>query len=248
MGRHALLVELLDGGVDGAGEVGCVLEGAVGQVVPLEVAPGALDVVQFRGIPWQPLHRDPGPLGQRRPAGLAGVYGAVVQHEHHGRAVAAGLRAVSPVQAAKQADEVGAHLDGRGADDQFARGRVERARDGHLARLARRLHPQLGAALGPGMGEVGVRQRLALVGIQQNHVARGSLRLAQRQAHAHAVHRVTVLPPGQRVPGPAPTEPPFLSSALSSTLAISGRVASGFGEAVEERAGDCRHVPGGRRR
>jgi len=35
---------------------------------------------------------------------------------------------------------------------------------------------------------------------------------------------------------------------LTSTLAISGRVASGFGEAVEERAGDCRHVPGGRRR
>ncbi len=31
---------------------------------------------------------------------------------------------------------------------------------------------------------------------------------------------------------------------LISTLAISGWVARGFGEAVEERAGDCRHVPG----
>jgi len=35
-----------------------------------------------------------------------------------------------------------------------------------------------------------------------------------------------------------------LADALSSTLAISGWVARGFGEAVEERAGDCRHVPG----
>jgi len=37
--------------------------------------------------------------------------------------------------------------------------------------------------------------------------------------------------------------PPYIAR-LSSTLAISGWVARGFGEAVEERAGDCRHVPG----
>ncbi len=43
----AFFVELPDGGVDRGCEVGGVLEGAVGQVVPLEVAPGALDCVSM---------------------------------------------------------------------------------------------------------------------------------------------------------------------------------------------------------
>ncbi len=42
MGHHAFFVEFLDGGVNGAVQVGGVLERVVGQVVPLEVAPGAL--------------------------------------------------------------------------------------------------------------------------------------------------------------------------------------------------------------
>jgi len=47
VGLHAFLVELLDRGVDGAGEVVGVLERVVGQVVPLQVAPGALDCVSM---------------------------------------------------------------------------------------------------------------------------------------------------------------------------------------------------------
>jgi hypothetical protein len=43
----ALFVELLDRGVDGAGEMGGVFERVVGQVMALEVAPGALDCVSM---------------------------------------------------------------------------------------------------------------------------------------------------------------------------------------------------------
>ncbi len=48
MRRLAFFVELLDRGVDGAGETGGILERVMGQVVPLEVAPGALDLAQLR--------------------------------------------------------------------------------------------------------------------------------------------------------------------------------------------------------
>ena len=44
----AFLVELFDGGVDGAGDVIRVLAGAVGQVVPLTAPPAPFDVVQLR--------------------------------------------------------------------------------------------------------------------------------------------------------------------------------------------------------
>jgi len=42
MRGHAFLAELIDGGVDGASEVNCVLKRVVSQVVPLKVAPGPL--------------------------------------------------------------------------------------------------------------------------------------------------------------------------------------------------------------
>src|SRR5690349_21819526 len=45
--RPALAVEGVDGLVDGAVELVGVAEGAVGQVVALQVAPGALDGVQL---------------------------------------------------------------------------------------------------------------------------------------------------------------------------------------------------------
>jgi len=47
MWRLAFLVELLDRGVNCGGEVGGILEGAVGEVVPLEVEPGPLDCVSM---------------------------------------------------------------------------------------------------------------------------------------------------------------------------------------------------------
>ena len=46
-GHHAFRVELLDGGVNGAVQLGCVPKRLMGQVVSLEVAPGALDCVSM---------------------------------------------------------------------------------------------------------------------------------------------------------------------------------------------------------
>ena len=43
MGHHAFLVELFDGGVNGAVQVGCIPERLMGQVAALEVAPGAFN-------------------------------------------------------------------------------------------------------------------------------------------------------------------------------------------------------------
>ena len=45
------MVEVLNGGMDGGVEMLDITEGALGQVVPLQVAPGALDVVQLGGVP-----------------------------------------------------------------------------------------------------------------------------------------------------------------------------------------------------
>ncbi len=68
MRRLAFLVEVLNSIPDARVEVGDVPERAVGQVVALEVTPGALNVVQLRGVARQPLDGDPGPLGQRCPS------------------------------------------------------------------------------------------------------------------------------------------------------------------------------------
>ena len=79
----ALAVEGLDGLVDGDVEGVGVAEGAVGEVVALQVAPGPLDVVQLGRVLRQPLDREPGPRRQRLPARLARVDRAVVEHQDH---------------------------------------------------------------------------------------------------------------------------------------------------------------------
>ena len=61
-----------------------------------------------------------------------------------------------------------------------------------------------------------MRQRLALIGEQQNDIAGLGLDLAQLQPQAHAVDSLRVLPVLQRVPGPSPAETPFLRSTLES--------------------------------
>ena len=73
-------------------------------------------------------------------------------------------------------DEVGAPLGPRRCDDEFAPGVIERPHHRDLLGLSRRRNPQVSAALGPGAGKIGMRQRLALVGKQQRDV--GSRRSA----------------------------------------------------------------------
>src|SRR3954449_8159249 len=79
----ALAVEGLDGLVDGDIEGVGVTERAVGQVVPLQVAPGPVDVVQLGRVLRQPLDREPGPRGERPPARPARVDRALVPDKDH---------------------------------------------------------------------------------------------------------------------------------------------------------------------
>src|SRR3954465_14857220 len=79
----ALAVEGLDGLVDGDIEGVGVTERAVGQVVALQVAPGALDVVQLGRVLRQPLDREPGARGERPPARPAPVERAAVPDKDH---------------------------------------------------------------------------------------------------------------------------------------------------------------------
>ena len=86
---------------------------------------------------------------------------------------------------------------------------VEGAQDGTLARLPRRLEPQVGTPLGPGMGEVGVGQGFGLVSEQEPDVAGLGLLPQQVETETGARDRLGILAAYQGVAWPAPGEAPF---------------------------------------
>src|SRR5919107_370552 len=95
----ALGVELGDRAVDGAVEVIRTGEGLVGKMVPLQIAPYGLDVVQLRSVFRQPLDGEPvRPFGQGGGGRLAGVDRAVVEHEDDGSRRSARPRPPAPVE------------------------------------------------------------------------------------------------------------------------------------------------------
>ena len=118
---HSLSVKVLDGVEDFAVEVLDVVEGPVGKVVGLQVAPDGLDVVEFGRVFGQPFDAQPmGAGGQRRARELAGVNGTVVLDQHDGRGAAPGLGAVEPVPLFEMGDEIAAGLGLGRMDDMFA--------------------------------------------------------------------------------------------------------------------------------
>ena len=69
--------------MDGVVECVDVIEGLVGEMMRLEVAPDGLDVVQFGRVFGQPFDGEPmGAGGQRRHREFAGVDGAIVLDQH----------------------------------------------------------------------------------------------------------------------------------------------------------------------
>ena len=89
---------------------------------------------------------------------------------------------------------------------QFAGGVIEHAHDGDLFGLSGRRHAQVGAPFGPGSGQIGMRQRLALVGEEEHNIAGFGLCLAQRQAQTDARDSIGILAALQSVSRPAPAE------------------------------------------
>ena len=142
-------------------------ESLVGEMMRLEVAPDGLDVVQFRGVFGQPLDGEPvcaGGEGCER--ALAGVDRAIVLDQHDGREGLPGLGAIEPIELLEMGDEIAAALGPAGVDDEFADRVIERAQQRDFFRLSRCGDTQVCARLRPGAGEVGMRQRLALIAIE----------------------------------------------------------------------------------
>src|SRR4051794_17472684 len=146
----SLGVELSNRFVDGAVEVIRTGEGLMSEVVPLQVAPETLDVVQLRSIFRQPLDPEPvGALGEGRPGRLAGVDWAVIQDEHEWLDRDPELGAIAPINLLQESDEVRASLGPAGAHDELAPRPVEHAEPRHFGALARGRNAQVGSPLGP---------------------------------------------------------------------------------------------------
>src|SRR3954470_10248303 len=82
--RLSLVVETGDGVVDRAFESIGIGDGAIGQIMLLEVAPASFDVVQFGGVFRQPFQGEPGTLGKRAGCQLAGVDRPVIENRDQG--------------------------------------------------------------------------------------------------------------------------------------------------------------------
>src|SRR4051794_27603697 len=82
--RLPLLVETGDSVRDGAGESVGIGEGAIGELMLLQVAPASFDVVQLRGVFRQPYEGEPRARGERLCCQLAGVDWPVVEHRDQG--------------------------------------------------------------------------------------------------------------------------------------------------------------------
>ena len=169
-------VQVLDGSMDGLFEIFGVAECSVGEMMGFQVAPDSFDVVEFGRVFGQPFDIQPMVARRERgPCRLAGVDRPVVENDDGGFGVCSGPWAITDIERFQMRDEIGAALSARSRDDQLAAQPVESAHHGDLLRLSRRGHAQIGSAFGPGAGEIGMRQRLALVGEQQRDVARSRL-------------------------------------------------------------------------
>ena len=200
--------------MNGPVEIVGVGEGLVGRMVGFEIAPDELDVVEFGRVLGQPFDGEPMGAGAKRGGGgLADVDRPVVEHHDDRRDRQAWPRAIKAVEPLQERDEIGAALGFAGVHDEPATEVIERSHHCDLLGLAGRRHAQIGAAPGPGSGQIGVGQRLALVGEQEHDIAGLRLRLAQRQPEADAVDGVGVLAALQGVSRPTPAEF-FLRSTL----------------------------------
>src|SRR5215211_8340130 len=119
----ALCGELGDCVLDGAVEVIRAGECLMSEVMPLQVAPEDLDVVQLRGVFRQPLDREPvGTLGERCAGRLAGVDRAVVENEHDRRERDPELGTIAPIDLLQQSAEVRASFGPAGVNNELATG------------------------------------------------------------------------------------------------------------------------------
>jgi hypothetical protein len=194
-----------DGVMDGAVESIGIDEGAVGEIMLLEVAPASLDVVQFGGVCRQPLEGQPGALGQRSGGQPAAVDRSIVENRDQ-RSVSFGS-AVSGTEAIEQRDKVGGALAGAGMYEKVAMHRIEGSEHRLLPRLAGRLDAQFGTPPGPAARPIGMRERLGFVEEHQIDRARPGLGFQIDETLAAGRNRRFVLAPFEGVARPPEGKP-----------------------------------------
>src|SRR3954453_4398036 len=151
--RLPLVVETGDSVRDGAGESVGIGEGAIGELMLLEVTPASLDVVQFGSVFRQSFEGEPGALGERLCCQLAGVDWPVVENRNQGPGAFGG--AVGGAKLVEQGNEVGGALGGAGVHEQAPMHRIKGAEHRPLFRLTGRWDAQPGPTRAPAGAKIG---------------------------------------------------------------------------------------------
>src|SRR5690242_16528295 len=139
--RLTLVVETGDSVMDDTVESIRIGKGVVSEIMLLEVAPAALDIVQFGGVFWQPFGGEPGARGERLCCQLTGVDRPVIENRDQGPGVFSG--AVDGTELVEQGNKVGGSLGGAGVHEKAPAHRVEGAEHRPLFCLAGGLDAQL---------------------------------------------------------------------------------------------------------
>ena len=191
------MVETGDSIVDRAFESIGIGDGAIGQIMLLEVAPASFDIVQFGGVFWQPFEGQPGALGEGAGCQFAAVDRSVVENREQGPGSFGG--AVCGAELIEQGNEVGRALGGAGMHEKAPLHRIEGPEHRPLFRLAGRLDAQLGAAPSPAARQIGMRERLGFV--EEHQIDRPCCGLGFQigEVLAAGLDRSCVLAPFERV-------------------------------------------------
>src|SRR3954451_6927761 len=107
------------------GESISIGEGAVGELMLLEVAPASLDVVQFGGVFRQPFEGEPSALGDCARGQLAAVDRPVVENRDQGPGAFGD--AVGGAELVEQGDKVGGVLYEAGVHEKASAHRIKGA-------------------------------------------------------------------------------------------------------------------------
>ena len=201
----SLVIEAGDSVRDGAGESVNVREGAVGELMLLEVAPASFNVVQFGGVLRQPFGGEPGAFGERFCGQLAGVDWPVV--EHHDQRPGAFGGAVGGAELIEQVDKVGGALGRAGMHEKTPGHRIEGAEHRPLFRLTGRLDAQIRSAPGPAARQIRMRERFRFVEEHQIDRARRRPGFQTDKMLAARRDRRCILASFERVARPSPGKP-----------------------------------------
>jgi hypothetical protein len=157
----SLVVEAGDSVRNGAGESVGIGEGAVGELMLLEVAPASFDIVQLGGVFRQPFEGEPGALGEGAGCQLAAVDRSIVENRDQGPGAFGG--AVDGAELVEQGEEVGGALGGAGVHEQAPEQRIKGPEHGLFLCLARGFDPQVRSAPSPAARQIGMCERLGFV-------------------------------------------------------------------------------------